>query len=232
MINLSDFTTLDIFLAWLVIVSTTLFLWATYTLRNTNQRIKDIKDQEEKKWKDLEDKAQRDYQEILQSANKKAQEIILRATEVRQEGVMGFQDSAQKMFEAQKEAIKQISLALSNKYETELKKINEEHIKLLINIYKDIETSAKSDFTKYKDIIQKQTFDAERIAEQKIKEEYEKLESEIKELRQKKLNELNSEIDNIILNVSKEVIGKSLDLSAHENLIIEALEKAKKEKVI
>ena len=232
MINLSEITPINIFFAWLSLVSITLFLWITFTLKRTHQKIKDIKELEEKKWKDLEDSAQRDYQEIISAANKKAQEIILRSTEIRQESLVTLQDSVNELMKAQNEAIKEISSAVSDKYEKLASQINEDNIKLLINIYKDIESSAKLDFAKYRQIIQKQTFEAEKIAEQRIKEEYEKLEIEIREARGKRLEELKTNINNIILNISKDVISKSLDISDHEELIIDALEKAKKEEIL
>lgn len=232
MVNLSDITTVNIFFAWLSIVSATLFIWATFSLKRTHQKIRDIKEQEEKKWKDLEDKAQKDYQQLLETANKKAQDIILRATQISHESTINLQNSVDRMVQSQNEALKEISLDFSNKHEEQANEINKESIKLLTNIYKDIEISAKSDFAKYKEAIQKQTFEAEAIASERIKQEYAKLEIEIRELKEKKLQELNSNIDKMILNISKEVIGRSLNISDHEDLIIKALEQAKKDQIL
>lgn len=232
MINLSDITPVNIFFVWLSIVSTTLFLWATLSLKRTNQKIRDIKEQEEKKWQELENLAQKDYQEIIETANKKAQEIILRATQINHESTINLQNSVDRIVQNQNEALKEISLAFSSKHEEEVNEINKESIKLLTNVYKDIETSAKSDFAKYKEAVQKQTFEAETIAEERIKQEYEKLEIEIRELKEKRLQELNSNIDNMIQNISKDIIGKSLSLSDHEDLIIKALDQAKKDGIL
>lgn len=194
--------------------------------------MKEVKEQEEKRWHDLEDKAQGDYQKLLQAANKKAEEIILQAIELKHESVASLQNSQDTMIQNQTEALKQISEDLFSKQQEEVNKINEENIKILINIYKDIEESAKSDFANYKKIVEEQTFQAEKIAEARINQEYQKLESEIAELKRKKLEELNNNINNMLLKISKEVIGKSLDISDHEDLVIKALDKAKKEGII
>ena len=46
------------------------------------------------------------------------------------------------------------------------------------------------------------------------------------------INKVNDDIHKILLNISKTVLGKSLDAKDHEDLIIEALDKAKKENII
>lgn len=232
MINLSDFTTLNVFLAWLVVLSVTLLFPSILALRRSNKKLGKIKEQEGKRWHELEDKAQRDYQEILEAANKRAQEIILEASQIKSDTVSGFQNSVDRLLSTQKEALGNTSLSLSNKYKEQIEKLNEDNIKLLINIYKDIEESAKSDFAEYKELILKQTFDAQNLASNKIKTEYEKLENELTALRTKKLEELNEKIYKIIQNASIEIIGKSLDLSDQEELIISALDRAKKEEII
>lgn len=232
MINLSEITYVDIFFAWLSVVSTTLFIWATFSLKRTHEKIKEIKEQEEKRWKDLEDKAQRDYQEVLEAANKKAQEIILQATQISHESTINLQNSMDRMLNNQNTALRQISKSLSRKHEEQVNQIIENSIKILTNTYKNIELTTNSDFEKYKEDIQKQTFEAHTVAQQRIKQEYEKLEIEINQLKEKRLQELNSTIDNIIQNISKEVIGKSLNLSDQEDLIIKALDQAKKDKIL
>lgn len=232
MIDLPATTSLNIFFAWLSVASTILFIWATLSLKRLQQKIREIKEEEEKRWQDATDKAQKDYQEIIETANKKAQEITLRATQISHESVVNLQNSLGEMLQNQQDYFKEISSAVSKKQDEEINKINDEHIKMLVNIYKDIENSAKADFTKYKEAVQKQTFEAEKMAEQRIEEDYEKLKIEIADLRQKKLQELQSNIDNIILNISKDVIGKSLNLSDHQDLIIKALEEAKKEEIL
>ena len=133
------------------------------------------------------------------------------------------------MLSNQKEVLELTSLSIARKYEEEINKINKDNIQTLQNIYKDIETSTKSDFTKYKEFIQQQTFDAEKIAKERIEEEYKKLENEINLRKEKELKKLNDDIYTILLNISKEVVGKSMNFSDHQDLIIDALERAKKE---
>ncbi len=56
------------------------------------------------------------------------------------------------------------------------------------------------------------------------------MEKEIEEIKKEKLKELEKNIYKIINDVTKKVLGKAIDLSTHEELVMKALEKAKKEK--
>ena len=232
MINLPNLSSLDIFLIWLSIFSFSLFLISVVYAKRNSKKSEEIKEKEEDRWDDLELKAHEDYQKIIESANKKAEEIILQATEIKRDSTDNLQESVEIMLEDQKKILENASAALSKEFEDQLKEVNDNNILLLKNIYKGIETDVQSDYSLYKDVIKKQTFEAENIAKEKIKQEYEKLEVEIKEYREKMMNKVNDDIYKILLNISKAVLGKSLDAKDHEDLIIEALNKAKKENIL
>lgn len=197
--------------------------------RSNQKKIKEIKENEEKRWQELESKAQLDYQDIIESANQKAKNIILDANQIKEETSTNFQTSVSTLFENQKDILENTSLALTKKYEEQINQINKNNIQILTNIYKDIELNANSNFEKYKEVIQKQTFDAEKIAHDRIKDQYQKIENEIEEHKKQMLQKIDDDIYKILLNISKLVIGGSLDLSKHEDLIIKSLEEAKKE---
>ena len=79
------------------------------------------------------------------------------------------------------------------------------------------------DLEKFEAIVKKENF-------RKTSEK--ELENEIRQRKEKELQKLNDNIYKILSNISKEVIGKSLNLSDHEDLIIASLEKAKKERLL
>jgi len=140
-----------------------------------------------------------------------------------------FQSSYDELLTNQKEILEDSSNSLTLKYKNHIDEINKNNIQLLSNMYKDIETYANSSFENYKSIVEKQTFEAEKIAKEKINAKYAELEKELELQKQNSLKKLNEDIYKILSNISKEVIGKSLDVEQHEELIINALNKAKKE---
>lgn len=232
MINLSNLTPLNVFLIWLSFFSLSLFVISVFYSRRNQKKLEEAKDREEKRWEELELKAQKDYQEVIETANNKAQEIILQATELKADTTNNFQSSIEIMLEEQEKLLKEASLALSKKFQEQANAINSDNVEMLSNIYKDIELNAKTSYSEYKELIKKQTFEAEAIAQEKIKEEYAKLETEIKDYREKSFQKIDDDMYKILLSVSKTVIGKALTLEEQEELIINALNQAKKENMI
>jgi len=56
-------------------------------------------------------------------------------------------------------------------------------------------------------------------------------ENNIKDYKKERLKEIDQKIYQIIGEVAKKTIGKAIDISTHEQLVMEALEKAKKQKI-
>lgn len=56
------------------------------------------------------------------------------------------------------------------------------------------------------------------------------VERDLENYKKEKIKEIDKNIYQIIIHATKKIIGQSIDLSLHEKLVIEALEKAKKEK--
>jgi hypothetical protein len=232
MITLPELTSFNIFLIWLSIFFFALFLYSFLRLRKFDKNNKVSNAHEQKKWLELEEKAQKDYQEVLEAANKRAQEIILQATEIKNDTTNKFNNAFEALLESQKQTLEKSTISLSSRHLEEITKINSDSIALITNIYKDFEITTKADLDKYKTAISQQTFEAEKLAAQRMKDEYIKLEKEIADRRTQKLQALDTNIYKLLTIVSKDVIGKALDFSDQEELVAQSLDKAKKEGVI
>jgi hypothetical protein len=227
--NLPELNTLNILLGWIAVFSTSILLITVGALIKSHRQIQRLREEEKAKWQELEVRAQREYQEIIQNANKKAQEIMLQSIQIKKDATNNFQSSLDSIVQNQKDVLSNTSLEVTGKYKELIERANQQNIDILTNIYKDIEKQAKNSYSRYVNLLEHQTFEAEKIAETRMKEEYEKLEIELKQQKELKLQELNEKIFKIIQKVSKEVIGRSITPADHDTLIIEALEKAKKE---
>ena len=69
-------------------------------------------------------------------------------------------------------------------------------------------------------------------ATESINQKIVQTEKNIEDYKKEKLKELDQKIYQIIGEVAKKTIGKAIDISSHEQLVMEALEKAKKEKIL
>lgn len=169
---------------------------------------------------------------ILEEAREKAIKIIANANL--------FEDSTKKIFdqelkrttESQIKTLEKLSYDFLNAFQKELIGLKDNNIKMMETVSKDIEVSVIAELKDYREILKKETYDSQKIVEDKIEEAFRNAQKEISDFKTDRLKIVEDQIYEIIQNVSKIVLGKSLSLQEHEQLVIDALEKAKKEEVI
>jgi hypothetical protein len=116
-------------------------------------------------------------------------------------------------------------------FDERLAKIVEQDINMFHNISSDIKESTNKQMGDFKKMLAEITISQEEEAKRKIENVYQAMLVEVEKARDERLQKLGEEIFNILTSVSLRVLGKSLSVSDHEQLILEALEKAKKEGV-
>jgi hypothetical protein len=67
--------------------------------------------------------------------------------------------------------------------------------------------------------------------DQNLQQKFSLADKEVSDYRQAKLKEVDQRIYQILSEVASKTLGKALDLAAHEQLVLDALEKAMKEKL-
>lgn len=70
-----------------------------------------------------------------------------------------------------------------------------------------------------------------RLVGDKVEEQVAKNEKEFEEYKQQRFKEIDAKIYQLIGQIAKKTIGRSIDISTHEQLVIDALERARKEKI-
>lgn len=92
---------------------------------------------------------------------------------------------------------------------------------------------AEKQLKEYQSMLKDSSTDIEKetikILELKMDEEWAKLQKELEKYRIQKTDEINKKATEAVKRLSKEVIGKSIDVNTHSILLNEALESAKKE---
>ena len=198
--------------------------------RNASLEKKELKIEAEKNKKTLEviEKAQKDYLAIITEANKKARAIVKNAVSIKKSSE-GELEKTLENFEREQEALLQKTAEdLFEKYKIKLNEGNDKDVKILNNTSKDIEKYSEKQVAEYKEIIEKETATSQKLLEQKTADEYKKIEEELKAFRQEKMKNIEENLHRIVKEVTETAIGKGLTLDDRENLVMEALEEAKK----
>lgn len=88
---------------------------------------------------------------------------------------------------------------------------------------------AKESVERYNKILQENINEIYRSYSKNINEKILKTEQEIENFKKEKLKEVEKKIFQLVTETTKKILGKTIDISTHEELVLEALEKAKKE---
>ena len=169
--------------------------------------------------------------EILEEARQKAVKIIADAHFAHDNAQNEFQEQLKTLSLNKIKDFEKASIDLFRVYKQELEDLKLNTVKIVNNITKDIENNTIQELKDFKEIIKKETYASQKIVEQKIEQQYAETEQEIEAYKEDRIKKVEDEIYNILQNVAKVVLGKAISLQDHEQLVIDALNKAKTEKV-
>ena len=114
-------------------------------------------------------------------------------------------------------------------YKNTLETLKINNLKLLQSIINDIKTQAQTNVEDFKEILEKETVKSQQLVGEKIDEEYQTLHKELEIYKAKRLKQIDDSVYEILQNVSKKVLGKSIKLNDQEELVLDSLAEAKKE---
>lgn len=177
------------------------------------------------------DEAKQKAIKIIDEANNKALDIIQRASLFVNITNDNFNQELKAITEKELKGFERATLDFIKLYETVLDDLKSRNVEIFQNISNNIETSTIEEIKKFKDVIEQATISSQKIVKKKIDHEYSLAKKDIDTYRQSELRVVDERIYEILEAVSKLVLGKAIELSHHEELIIESLEKAKKEAI-
>ena len=177
---------------------------------------------------DLLENARKKSAGIIEEATQKAQEIINQSQSLNNDSRKMLDEALESMIKYQISFFEKASQDFLEEYKKELNSLRNRTVEIASSASKDIEADTLKEVDDYEKILQKETIDSQKIVEGKIEEDYSRIQKEVSQYKDQMLKKIDEEIYGILETVSKEAIGKSISLTQHEELIIDALEKAKK----
>jgi len=166
---------------------------------------------------------------IIDDANGKALDII---TKTNMSADIASENLNEQTMHAALLQIKQLEKAtaeFSKLYSQTLQDLRSKNIEILQNVSQAIETNASEEIKSFRKSVEQLTVSSETLVKKKIDSDYEIVKKEIGSYKESELKKINDGIYTLLEKISRIVIGKALNLSDHEDLIMKSLEKAKKE---
>ncbi len=166
---------------------------------------------------------------ILSDASMQAEQILSQADLLKKDMNMDVRKQLEALTKKQKETLTESSGRLLQEFQQLVKDLTNEDINIYKDVTKDIERVTIEEVKSFEERLHNETIGQEKIVDQKIEEAFEKTKQEIENYKKEKLASVDSEVESILQEVTKEVLGKRLSFQDHQDIIKAALEKAKQE---
>ncbi|MBI4096088.1 MAG: hypothetical protein HY425_00020 [Candidatus Levybacteria bacterium] len=166
---------------------------------------------------------------IIDDAKNKALDIVTKASMSADAVSENFNEQAAKTASGQIKQLEKTTAEFTKLYAKVLHDLQLKNIEVLQNVSKDIQASALEEIGSFRNSVEKLTVASEALVKRKIDYDYETVKKEVKSYKENELKKIDNGIYTLLEETSRLVLGKALNLSEHEGLIIKSLEKAKKE---
>jgi hypothetical protein len=179
----------------------------------------------------LLEQAHEQSQEIINQANRKASEILASSETYEDNSNQAIKEKLAQLEKQQETVFAKASDDMKLAYQNMITQIQEQDVNTLKNMTKDIESDVLADFKEFRDVLEKETINSEKVVKEKIDEEYLVLEKDLEEYKKQKYQKIDDDIYKILYRVSEMVLNEGIQYDKHKELVLDALETAKKEQV-
>jgi len=174
----------------------------------------------------------KEAQAIIEDARKEADEIIkegsIKADSVVNETKMFTTEVSELFSEQVRNSVKRQAVT----YEVALDQTKSELVDTISDIARQIRQKALADIAEFKDALKKETLSAREVIRNNVNLEFEKIEDEIKNYKESRIAQSDEIVNEIIKEVTKNVLAKSISSEDHKDLIVNALKDAKRKNVL
>lgn len=196
-----------------------------------------------KKENDFEKKEEavvQDYTHIVQEAQLKAKEIIDQASTEAATIIATAQttritidkkeeDTFEKIAKEQEQLLQTNSAQYFHDYQASLDEVKNHYTTQLNEMVNQIRETTEKEILDLKSSLKTQMVGSNEGVAKKIQDDFAKTQIEISEYKRHQIEKMQASIDQILIKVCEEVLGKTIPMHDHEELILNALEKAKTE---
>ncbi|MEK7173516.1 MAG: hypothetical protein AAB710_00350 [Patescibacteria group bacterium] len=166
---------------------------------------------------------------FIEEATAKAEEVLKSAAVVKETTVTELTKQITAISEQHQQYLKDASLKYVETYEHMAERAQEEYLGTLHAASQGMAKDAKQTLDMFETYLKEQTVGYKQAMEKKIEELRSQTNEYVNEYKKEKLKRVDKAIREIIVSVAKNVIARSITIKEHNELLIRALDQAKKE---
>ncbi len=202
----------------------------SHVVKNLHSK-SNTRDLDLKKNTDLLSETRQKAVKMIDEANGRALDIINKANLSTDIASENFREEIARVSSAQIKEFEKATSDFMKLYSQTLQDLKSNNMEVFQNVSKDIEVSTTNEIKNFKESMEKLTVLSQKEVKSKIDKDYAAAIKTIANYKNEELEKIDNGIYGLLEKISRLVLGKALNLSEHEDLILESLEKSKKEGV-
>ncbi len=218
-------------LAIILLFVTIFFTRNIFKLHQSEELNRHLQTQLTEKPAKLLEKAHEQSMEIIEQANKHANDILANTKSYEATSESAIKEKLEILEKDQAAIFTKASEEMKSAYQNMLSQIQEQDINTIRSMTKDIQSDVLADFQEFREDLEKETINSEKLVKEKVDEEYLTIEKELQEYKKQKYKKIDEDIYKILYRISEIVFSQAIPVDKHKQLVLEALETAKKEQV-
>ena len=175
----------------------------------------------------LEDAKEKSFK-LLTSSHEKARKVLDDVSFISEQSKSELDKQLKMLTQKQLAVLEATSVNLMDIYKKAIEEEKVESLSIISQTSGAFKEEVMSEISKFEDVLHKETVETESELKEEVTKEYEGIKKELEEYKKNKLSYIDENIYDIISQVTKEILGKSLSVAEHEDIVIRLLEEAKR----
>jgi F0F1-type ATP synthase membrane subunit b/b' len=206
-------------------IFTLILVWAFFRLRRENREL-------EKRAEGLDKKLASEKEEILKAAQAEGQQLVAQARLKAEQVVRGaqeFGDHSNEELGKLLDSLSQKQVEVSNQV---IGRVRDETVQLLQRLVEELKQHTAGEMHGFSSKLNQEFEAARQAAQQTIDTAYGAATKEVEAYKVKRLEQIKRQMTILVREIVEKVLSKSVDQRQHEQLVLEAVEEAKKDGIL
>lgn len=118
---------------------------------------------------------------------------------------------------------------LSVEYDKTFESLRSEYTQAVKETIERIHTLGDGELAQIQEALNSKSLTMQDYLQKKVDQEFANAQQEVENFKQYRLKQIETSLDELVLQIAQRVLGESISMRDHEQLVIDSLEKAKKE---
>lgn len=175
------------------------------------------------------EQANSEANDIIAKASEKAKDILFETEYIKDDLIKRSEENINRVAETTEDVLQAESKDFEKQYKALFDEIQNNYTRKAGSILENIETTADAELGDFREVLRKETVAAQGYISKRTIEEFEGARKDIAAYKAQKMQDIEKNINTLVMQVAKDVLGEALPLSEHEKLVTDALERAKRE---